>query len=132
MSKPVFNDLFTFSGRRNRLSYFLFFLAALVPIIVFYLIIMANLGSGADPGAGTIFALLIMAAVSFVMCIVGAQRCRDFGWTGWAILLTAVPFVGWIFGIALYFIPGNQGDNRYGPDPLAESASLGQARETSR
>jgi len=47
---------------------------------------------------------------------VAAPRCRDFGWTGWAALITIVPYLGWAFALALYFIPGTLGYNRYGPD----------------
>jgi uncharacterized membrane protein YhaH (DUF805 family) len=46
------------------------------------------------------------------------QRCRDFGWSGWAVLIMLVPVVGILFYLALFFIPGTHGPNRYGPDPL--------------
>ncbi len=114
MSKPVFSDLFTFSGRRNRKSYFLFILLFVVLLGIVWGI------AGADQSPGFI---IIASIVTLVLTIsswaVSAQRCRDFGWTGWAVLITLLPFVGWIFALAIIFVPGNIGPNRYGPDPLA-------------
>lgn len=125
MSKPVFEDLFTFSGRRNRMSYFLYQLALLAAFFVVGMLFAARISSLHDPAdvgieMVAIFVLIIPALIS--SWAVSAQRCRDFGWTGWAVLITAIPYIGWIFAIALLFIPGNEGANRYGPDPLSEDA----------
>ncbi|MEM7170720.1 MAG: DUF805 domain-containing protein [Pseudomonadota bacterium] len=128
MSKPVFSDLFTLSGRRNRLSYFLFTLIVWAIYIADMVFIAAFDGvdlfdyqaSTGSPGFATFVGIILLLAVAISACIVGAQRCRDFGWSGWAILLGLVPFVGLIFNIALFFIPGTPGDNRYGLNPLAQ------------
>ena len=69
------------------------------------------------------YTLLVVAGIFSLVCTVsgwavGSQRCRDFGWTGWAMLITLVPYVGWFFSIAIIFIPGTLGPNRYGSDPL--------------
>ena len=61
---------------------------------------------------------LIGIPVAIAGWAVGAQRCRDFGWTGWAVLITVIPYIGFIFALVMLFIPGTQGENRYGPDPL--------------
>jgi uncharacterized membrane protein YhaH (DUF805 family) len=121
MSKPVFSDLFSFSGRRNRKSYTLFALANFGVMAVIWMI--AALIMDGDENA----TVIAIAGLLTLVCVVSgwavaAQRCRDFGWTGWALLLTALPVVGWIFALALFFIPGTQGANRYGPDLLAPDA----------
>lgn len=126
MGKPVFDDLFTASGRRNRKSYILYSLAltalmGVAALIGFGIFAPASKSHDGISGGGMVvlilfgIALVIMAISSWM---VGAQRCRDFGWTGWAILLTAIPYLGIVFAFALWFIPGNQGENRYGSDPL--------------
>jgi uncharacterized membrane protein YhaH (DUF805 family) len=71
-----------------------------------------------DSIAGMIIAGLLTIPAAIIGWALGSQRCRDFGWTGWAVLLTLIPYVGWIFAIAIMFIPGTQGPNRYGADPL--------------
>ena len=135
MSKPVMSDLFKFSGRRNRKSY-LFFLLGVIAIEIVLTAVFGAAGGmagsmmeGGDPamadGAG--MGMMLVLGIVFIVLLVsslavGSQRCRDFGWTGWAMLLLLVPFIGWIFALAIIFIPGNQGPNRYGPDPLQEYA----------
>lgn len=63
------------------------------------------------------FALL---AIGVSLVAVTTQRCRDFGWTGWAVLTLAIPLINFLFGLALILVPGDRGDNRYGPDPLRQ------------
>jgi uncharacterized membrane protein YhaH (DUF805 family) len=122
MSKPILEDWFSFSGRRNRKSYILAtLLLAAVACVVW---IIATWISYATDG----YALYIVAGILSVPAAIAgwalsSQRCRDFGWTGWAVLITLIPYVGWIFSIAIMFIPGTQGPNRYGPDILMQPSS---------
>lgn len=117
MSKPIFEDLFSFEGRRNRKSYFLYILImTVISIVLAMVLVPIAVGTG---GIGMVlFVLFLPILVS--SWAVGSQRCRDFGWTGWAILISAIPYVGILFALALLFIPGNQGSNRYGEDPLGQ------------
>lgn len=117
MSKPVAEDLFAFSGRRNRKSYIL------ASLLIFAVMILVWCAAGAISYVNDAYILLIVAGLISIPAVIatwalGSQRCRDFGWTGWAMLITLIPYVGWIFAIAIMFIPGNQGPNRYGPDML--------------
>ena len=124
MSKPVFEDLFTLSGRRNRLSYILF----QISIWIFFLvgsIIGITVGvtafDGSADGGGAVVVLILALAflVVFISDLaVTAQRFRDIGFTGWATLLTLIPYVGFIVWIVLMLIPGTRGENKYGPDLL--------------
>ena len=118
MSKPVLSDLFTLSGRRNRKSYFLYTILFIIAITAVWIIAVGAAADEGDLGLALVIAFLVTLPAAISAWIVGGQRCRDFGWTGWAILLVFVPLVGWIFYIAIFFIPGRQGVNRYGPDPL--------------
>jgi uncharacterized membrane protein YhaH (DUF805 family) len=117
MSKPVMEDLFSFSGRRNRKSYILASLLIFAVMILMWCIIGAMAYASGSYIGFIVGGLLSIPAVIITWAL-GSQRCRDFGWTGWAMLLTLIPYVGWIFAIAIMFIPGNQGPNRYGPDML--------------
>lgn len=45
------------------------------------------------------------------------KRLHDIGWTGWLALLSLVPIAGFVIVVVNWFIPGNQGENKYGPDP---------------
>ena len=127
MSKPVFDDIFAFSGRRNRKSYLLWFVAVSVITLVVWGLALV-LSASRDEWTMTVIAGLLSIPVAISSWAVEAQRCRDFGWTGWAVLLTLIPYVGWIFALAIIFIPGNVGPNRYGPDPLGAATNPWQQR----
>lgn len=116
MSKPVFSDLFTFSGRRNRKSYVLFHLSA-VAVLVVGAVICGALGfvsAGASVAAWTLY--VVASLVLGVSCFaVSAQRIRDFGYSGCWVFLYLIPYIGFAASIAIYFVPSNPGDNKYGP-----------------
>jgi uncharacterized membrane protein YhaH (DUF805 family) len=126
MSKPVTEDLFSFSGRRNRKSYILASLLLMLLLVVWG-IAAAIAGANANDDTVSTIPLVIAGIMSIPAAVagwaLGSQRCRDFGWTGWAVLITLIPYVGAIFGIAIMFIPGTQGPNRYGPDLLAQPSA---------
>jgi uncharacterized membrane protein YhaH (DUF805 family) len=119
MSKPVLQDVFKFSGRRNRKSYILLTLAqigALIGLAIVTAIAVALLGSIAPLG----YLLMLAVIAGFVAVAVsgwaaGSQRIRDFGHSGVWILLTLIPYVGWIVCLAIMFVPSSEGENRYGP-----------------
>ncbi len=116
MFGPVFEGIFSFSGRRNRKSFLLYSLAQSAVAAV----LMLALGVAATQGepVRSLIALVCgfpLLAVFISGWAVAVQRCHDFGWTGWATLITVLPIVGWGFALALSLVPGNAGDNRYGP-----------------
>ncbi len=121
ISKPVFEDLFRPAQRRDRLSFILYALTFCTVGAGLVVLMIVTVG-GTQKTTG-ILGLLAYIAVYLAMCasglFVAAQRCRDFGWTGWAALMILAPVVGWLFALALFFIPGTRGPNRYGPDPAA-------------
>jgi uncharacterized membrane protein YhaH (DUF805 family) len=115
MSKPVFEDLFKFSGRRNRQSFILLQLSSIVSIFLGLGIITAV--TVALPTVGAILGFLGM--VGFVALAVAnwaaaSQRIRDFGHSGVWALVILIPYVGALFSLALWLIPSNEGENKYG------------------
>ena len=117
MSKPVFEDLFKFSGRRNRQSFIFLQLASIVAALLIVGIVTTI--TVAVPAMGGIF--WAIGAIAFLAIVVAnwaaaSQRIRDFNQSGvWALVLL-IPYIGPLFSIALWLIPGTDGDNRYGPD----------------
>lgn len=119
MSKPIFEDLFKFSGRRNRKSYILLMLAqvaGLIGLAMLSMIGVALLDSFAPLGY---LVMLAVIAGFIAICITGwasaSQRVRDFGHSGVWVLLILVPYVGWLVSLAICFIPSTPGENKYGP-----------------
>jgi uncharacterized membrane protein YhaH (DUF805 family) len=127
MSKPVFQDLFKFSGRRNRQSYILLLLAQIVAIGVFSSVAIFSVALlSSAPFIG--YVLMFASAAAIIATGVsgwagGSQRIRDFGYSGVWILLVFIPYVGWLASLAIMFVPSNEGDNRYGPNPLIPTLS---------
>ena len=118
MSKPVFQDVFKFSGRRNRQSYILVLLAqigALIGLAIAGTIAVALITS--VPLLGWLLLLAVLAGfitVAWSGWATGSQRIRDFGYSGVWILLVLVPYVGWLVSLAIMFVPSTSGENRYG------------------
>jgi uncharacterized membrane protein YhaH (DUF805 family) len=118
MSKPVFQDVFKFSGRRNRQSYIYMLLAqigALIGLSIMAVIVAALLNSVAP--LGWLLSLATLAGfvtVAWSGWATGSQRIRDFGHSGVWILLVLIPYVGWLVSLAIMFVPSDTGENRYG------------------
>jgi uncharacterized membrane protein YhaH (DUF805 family) len=54
---------------------------------------------------------------------VGVKRCHDRGKSGWWMLVTLIPIVGFIWWLVdLGILEGQEGENRWGPNPVASSA----------
>ena len=118
MSKPVFQDVFKFSGRRNRQSYILLGLAQIAALIGLAIVTSVALAI-VDTVAPLAYLLILFVVVGFITVAWtgwagGSQRIRDFGQSGVWILLTLVPYVGWIINLAIMFVPSTPGENKYG------------------
>ncbi|MEI9964107.1 MAG: DUF805 domain-containing protein [Caulobacteraceae bacterium] len=54
----------------------------------------------------------------------GVKRCHDRDKSGWWMLLTLIPLIGWIWWlIELGFLDGTPGSNRFGPSPKGMGGS---------
>ena len=51
---------------------------------------------------------------------INIKRCHDRDRSGWFILLTFIPLVNLWYIVEVGFLPGTKGNNRFGPDPLAD------------
>lgn len=114
---------FSFEGRVSRSTYWLWYILPVIVISIAF--------SFVDPITGTFFYLapevplgIINTVVSIFllwpMIAAGAKRLHDRDQSGWYQLLYLVPIVNliWWF-IFLGCLKGTDGDNRFGPDPLA-------------
>jgi uncharacterized membrane protein YhaH (DUF805 family) len=119
MSKPVLDDLFKFSGRRNRQSFILLQLVSIAVVLI--AIGILTVLSFAAPSIAPV--LWIVGIVGFIAVVVSnwaaaSQRVRDFGQSGVWSLVILIPYIGPVFSIALWFIPSSKGDNKYGPSQI--------------
>lgn len=114
----------SFEGRIGRGTYWLkFFVPYLVITIVLNIIDMAaglsiddGMGGG---GIGILSSIFALIGIWFSLAV-GAKRCHDRGRSGWFQAIALIPIIGaiWLL-IELGFLKGTEGENRFGPDPLA-------------
>lgn len=105
---------FSIEGRASRSQYWYFWLLyvlvtiALAPVDA----LLFSLG-----GFGPLSALFNLAMfIPFIT--VAVRRLHDRDLSGWWMLLMLVPVIGSIALLILYVLPGTDGPNQFGPDPL--------------
>jgi uncharacterized membrane protein YhaH (DUF805 family) len=126
------NGIFSMQGRYNRAKYFWILLLNIVPFIVFgleYLILLtASYSSNPIPAwwdwlanERILFGIpsLCFIPISVAVAFASVKRLHDIGRPGehyW--LLVFIPFYSWYLFFVLLFKKGDEGPNKYGPDPL--------------
>jgi uncharacterized membrane protein YhaH (DUF805 family) len=117
---------FDFRGRATRREYW-FFLIQLYAAVIGLAFLIGLVISVAFPDqletsvAGDAAMAIVMVIVFLVLLIpylsASIRRIHDHDKSGWMLLLTFVPLVGWIFYLILMLTPGTNGPNSYGSDP---------------
>ena len=100
-----------FEGRATRREFWLWMLIHLIISTV-----IALLGT-AVADFFTIVAVLYGLATIVPHLAVGARRLHDHNKSGWLQLIILVPLIGWIIVLVLMVLPGNEGENKHGPQP---------------
>lgn len=108
----------TFSGRARRSEYWYFVLFGFILSIVASIVDTAILHSADEHGAGPVSAIVSIALL-LPSLAVGARRLHDIDRSGWWLLIVFVPLIGFLVLIYWACRRGSEGDNRFGPSPLA-------------
>ena len=120
---------FRWSGRASRSEFWwfaAFYYGGIALIIVFF---ARNTLQDEEIDGG--FFLLYVLVLFFPCISPFARRLHDKGLTAWLLLLGLVPF-GQLALIILAILPGDEGPNGYGPDPLERSKPEGLTYGSSR
>ncbi len=106
---------FQFDGRINRAKYWL----GIVGIWVVLGVLVA-LAFAFDSTAFWVVYSIAVIAVIWPGLAIAIKRWHDRGKSGWWVLIGLIPLIGplWVL-IECGFLPGDDGPNEYGPDPLA-------------
>ena len=132
MSKPVFQDVFKFEGRRNRKSYILIQLATFAGLFASAFVGIIGLGMYDNGGAAAVLAcaLILVGGGAFVALTIGAwltsaQRVRDIGYSGVWCLIQLLPYIGWVASLAITIAPGDTlVANKYGESLIGPFSSI--------
>ena len=112
--------VFSSKGRRGRLRYIAY--STGVPLVIGLLMggITGAIGATAGPGPALPVIIVAYVAILVIMVMLTIQRAHDFNSSGWLALLLIIPLVNLIF----WFIPGTDGENRFGLRPPPNGAGV--------
>ena len=105
--------LFSFKGRIPRS---VLWLRGYLPIMALALVV--SLVGDATYPAGNPFDEVMGILSLWPIVALSVKRCHDRDRSGWFCLLYPLPLVNWWVMVELWALPGTQGPNRFGPDPL--------------
>ncbi len=108
--KTCFSKYFTIQGRAQRSEYWWFYLFIL---IVMFIAGMIDAITGLP-----ILNLIVMLAILAPYICVAIRRMHDKDKSGWWLLVSFIPVIGFFYILYLFVTRGTVGDNRFGPDPL--------------
>lgn len=109
--KFCFSNYFSIEGRAQRSQYWWFSLFTIIVYIV-----------GAALDAITqlpIFYMIAALALLAPSICVAIRRLHDKDKSGWWLLVAFIPVLGSLYLLYLFVTRGTDGENRFGPDPLA-------------
>ncbi len=110
-----------FEGRARRKEYWIFALISAL-ILIFLSLIDEMTGWKVWDDEG-LLSLVYSIAVFVPTLAVVVRRLHDTDRSGWWVLIALIPLVGAIVLLVFLILKGNEGDNRFGPDPKAEEAT---------
>ena len=109
------NLFLSYEGRLNRQPFW-------IGNIVLGVINVAGslIGAAIGGSIGNLIGLIFALAVLYPGICLSIKRCHDRNKSGWWILIVLIPIVGIIWWIVEFgCLRGTEGDNNFGPDPLA-------------
>lgn len=110
-----------FNGRSTRREYWMYVLVFIL-IDIALMIVDRMLGWHASGGTGLLSGLFGLALL-IPSLAVGARRLHDTGRTGWWLLISLIPLIGFIVLIVFFVQDSQPGTNAYGPNPKEGAAA---------
>lgn len=110
-----------FSGRARRKEYWYFVLFNLIISVVLGIVDGVTGSVNAETGMGLLGSIYTLA-VLIPAIAVSVRRLHDTGRTGWWLLISLVPLVGFIVLIVFLVQDSTPGENEYGANPKLEAA----------
>lgn len=114
----VLKQYAVFSGRARRKEYWMFVLFNL--IVSFIIGIVTGIIGVATGSDLSIVSFLYGAAVMLPSIAVGVRRLHDIDRSGWWLLLSFIPILGWIVLLVFHVKDSTPGENEYGANPKGE------------
>lgn len=130
--KSGFKNTFKYQGRASRSEFWWFYLFTILTLIALFVLggVIASL-TNSNGGQSTSNVMSGVFGLLFLLYFIGiflptlsliVRRLHDSDKSGWFLLLAFVPFGGIVL-LVFYCLPGTQGPNQFGDDPLRPAAS---------
>jgi len=122
-------SVISFNGRIGRMRYLAYgmginFLLMLVMVPVMGASAFVG-GTGENMSAMTMVTLGVFYIATIVISVMFARRrLNDLNRSGWWCLLFIVPLANLLLAIYMLFFPGTDGENNWGPAPIANSIGV--------
>ena len=116
----VLRKYWVFEGRARRKEYWIF---ALISALILIFLSLIDEMTGWKVWDEGVLSLVYSIAVFVPTLAVLVRRLHDTDSSGWWVLIALIPLVGAIVLLVFLVLKGNEGDNRFGPDPKAETAT---------
>ena len=110
-----------FSGRSRRKEYWYFVLFVIISTVLNIIDGLIGAYDRTATGVGLLSSIFSLA-ILIPSIAVTVRRLHDTDRSGWWVLISLVPFIGWIVLLVFTVQESTPGTNRYGPNP--KSASL--------
>jgi uncharacterized membrane protein YhaH (DUF805 family) len=111
-----YKKTFGIKGRVRRKYYIFAQILVLALTILFLLTIMDHRVNSNNALAGTL-TIVFLGLALFILITTTVKRLHDAGLNPLLSLLVVVPSINFIFVLVLCFLPGQKGENPFGPDP---------------
>ena len=115
--KLGFQRYVDFSGRSTRAEYWWWGLFTVVASLALFIADNLTGNSSTFGWLGGLLDTLFTLATIIPSLALGVRRLHDINRTGWWLLLWFVLVIGWIVLIVWAIERGDEGPNKYGPDP---------------
>ena len=117
--------MFDFKGRSRRLEFWLFPISSFLLLLVYFMIVGAIVGDrttavtaeGRAGGASLLLLMLPVLALFVPAVALMVRRFHDQDKSGFFLLMGLIPLIGNLLVLIGMAMPGEDGENSYGPDP---------------
>jgi len=122
VSKCMTKKYLDFSTRAQRKEFWFFVLFYVGGVFILTVIDIAANTYDEESGIG-LFSSIFLLLTFIPYLAVSVRRIHDTNRTGWWVLILIIPLIGAIWLIVLYCLRGNQGENKFGEDPLSAESN---------
>ena len=119
--QACFANYATFRGRARRSEYWFFALFMILSSLV--AAVLDGMIASSTAGHLTVFSAILGMVLFLPSLAVTARRLHDIGRSGWWMLISLVPIIGGILLLVWLCKRGDDGRNRFGPDPIGPMQS---------